>query len=379
MKLALLGSTGSIGTQVLEVVSRLSPDRYPVVALAAGRNLTRLAEQVRTLRPRLVAVAGPAEAERLAELLAPPRPQILHGPAGLRACALEAGAERVVNALVGAVGLEPTLAALEAGIDVALANKEALVIGGALVRRALAVGRARLYPIDSEHAALWQLLQGVRLEEVVRVRLTASGGALRDWPPARLASATPQDVLQHPTWSMGPRITVDSATLVNKAFEVIEAHWLFDLPFERIGALGHPQSLIHGLVELVDGAVLAHLSPPDMRLPIQFALTAPHHRPLETAPLDWSRLHLTFWEIPRERYPAFFTVVEAGRTGGTAPAVANAADEVLVARFLAGEIPFPAIAQGLQEVLERHAPQEATRENVWAADRWAREVAASWG
>lgn len=374
MKLALLGSTGSIGTQALSVLSRLDPDAFRITALAAGRNVERLARQIERFRPELVSVASPAEADQLASLLKTPV-AIVHGPEGLIQCAADSGAERALNALVGSTGLPPTLAALEAGIDVALANKESLVVGGELVQAALARGGARLLPVDSEHSALWQLLEGREPEEVVRLWITASGGALRDWPLARLKDAKPEDVLKHPNWAMGARVTVDSATLVNKAFEVIEARWLFSLPYERIRPVLHPQSVVHGLVELADGALLAHLGAPDMRVPIQFALTAPRHRALDAPRLDWANLRLDFGKIDPARYPAFGAVVEAGKAGGTAPAVANAADEVLVQRFLDGEIPFTGIAAGVREALERHDPQPATLEAIREADRQTRALA----
>ncbi len=374
MKLALLGATGSIGTQALDVLSGFDPDTFQLSALAAGRRVDRLAGQIERFRPQLVCVAGPDEADRLAARLKA-SVEIVHGPEGLIQCAAESGAERVLNALVGSAGLPPTLAALEAGIDVALANKESLVVGGQLVKEALACGGAQLLPVDSEHSALWQLLEGREPEEVARLWITASGGALRDWPLERLKDAAPDDVLKHPNWNMGARITVDSATLVNKAFELIEAHWLFSLPYERMRALLHPQSVVHGLVELADGAFLAHLGAPDMRVPIQFALTAPRHRPLDAPRLDWAGLRLDFGELDPARYPAFGAVVEAGKAGGTAPAVANAADEVLVSRFLNGEIPFTDIAAGIREALECHDPQPATLEAIQAADRWARGLA----
>jgi 1-deoxy-D-xylulose-5-phosphate reductoisomerase len=293
----------------------------------------------------------------------------------------ESQPDLVVNGLVGAAGLRPTLAALERGIDVGLANKESLVIGGALIQRVLTQTRARLIPIDSEHSALFQLLQGRSSDEIVRVVLTASGGALRDWPLERLSKATPEDVLQHPTWQMGSRITVDSATLVNKALEVIEAHWLFALPYERIEAVIHPQSIVHGLVELCDGSWLAHLGTPDMRVPIQYALTYPWRAQQRCAPLDLVGLQLKFDSLEPKRYPAFGLIIEAGRRGSTYPAVANAADEVAVERFLRREIAFGDIPVLIEAVLNAHEPVPDERLDlaaVLAADRWAREQARRW-
>jgi len=380
-RVCLLGSTGSIGTQTLEVIRTLNLEgqRFDVVALAAGENLELLSRQVEEFRPEWVSISHERDIEGLEKLVGSiGRIELRAGIEGIRELIVRSGADLVVNALVGAVGLLPTLTALEAGIDVALANKETLVIGGRLVKRALS--GARLIPIDSEHSAIFQLLEGKPHEDISRVVLTASGGALRNWPLDELDRVTPEDVLRHPTWRMGRRITVDSATLVNKAFEVIEAHWLFDLPFESIYVVIHPQSVVHGMIELKDGSVLAHLSPPDMRGPIQYALCYPE-RPIQSfGRLNWEYApKLEFSPLDKARYPAFEMVVEAGRRGGTFPAVANAADEVLVERFLKGEIPFTAIAHGLEEVLTAHEPvEEPDLEDVLAADRWARAEAKSY-
>lgn len=376
-RIALLGSTGSIGTQTLEVVRALNAAEpsVDVVALAAGRNLQRLVEQIRAFRPSRVNVTREADAAQLRRQLDPDFADvtITAGPDALEALVRESGADLVVNGLVGAVGLPPTLAALEANIDLALANKESLVIGGPLVRRAHDDADARLIPIDSEHSALFQLLEGVPREDVAQLVLTASGGALRDVPVDALADVAPDDVLSHPTWDMGARITVDSATLVNKALEVIEAHWLFGWPYERIDAVIHPQSVVHGMVELVDGGVRAAMSPPDMREPIQYALTHPERRPRSGTNAHAPLRTLEFRELDPDRYPAFQTVVDAGREGGTAPTVANAADEILVERFLNGEIPFGQIATGLTEVIDAHdARAVSDLDDLWQADRWAR-------
>ena len=371
MKLAILGSTGSVGTQALEVLEALDLN-VSVVALAAGTNVARLAQQVQRWQPQVVAVAEVRQLDQLAPLI-DSQTEILCGPEGLIACATQA--QRVLNALVDARGLAPTLAALEAGIDVALANKESLVVGGMLVQAALEKTQTRLLPVDSEHSALSQLLAPHSPQDVEQLILTASGGALRDWPIERLAQATPQDVLKHPNWAMGARITVDSATLVNKAFEVIEAHWLFDLPFERIDTVLYPQSLVHGMVVLRDGAVLAHLGMPDMKVPIQYALTAPRHLSLDVPRVDWRARRLDFDDLDLGRYPAFETVLEAAKRGGTAPAALNAADEVLVDRFLKGEISFCDIASGLQSVLARYQHHPTTLKAVLETDAWARELA----
>jgi 1-deoxy-D-xylulose-5-phosphate reductoisomerase len=381
-RICLLGSTGSIGTQTLEVIQRLNRGqrelRFDIIALAAGENITLLAQQIREFHPQWVCLKREQDMDALKRRLGAlaNKIKLFAGEEGLRHLSTESSADLVVNGLVGAVGLLPSLAALGAGIDVALANKESLVIGGHLVKEVLQQSRAQLIPVDSEHSALFQLLEAHRRSDVSRVVLTASGGALRDWPLDQLHRVRPQDVLQHPTWRMGQRITVDSATLVNKAFEVMEAHWLFELPFEQIDVLMHPQSIVHGLVELCDGSVLAHWGVPDMRGPIQFALSYPERAQNSFERLDWSSLRLEFSRLDERRYPAFAMVVEAGRKGGTLPAVVNAADEVAVERFLKGDISFTQIHVVLENVLEAHTPTASPdAEAVREADRWARELA----
>ncbi|MFQ6091001.1 MAG: 1-deoxy-D-xylulose-5-phosphate reductoisomerase, partial [Candidatus Bipolaricaulia bacterium] len=334
MKVAVLGSTGSIGRQALEVIEALGPD-FQVVALAAGTNLELLTEQIEKFQPTVVSVGTLELVEPLRQRIGQGKLKILCGREGLLELAARPEVEMVVNGLVGAIGLEPTLAALQAGKRIGLANKESLVIGGHLVREALGHG-GELIPIDSEHSALFQLLEGRNREE--RIIVTASGGALRDRPISELGRVTPEEVLEHPNWRMGPRITVDSATLVNKGFEIIEAHWLFGLDYDKICALLHPQSIVHGLVELADGTITASLSPPDMRPPIQYALTYPERLGNGFPKLELIGLQLDFADIDPERYPAFAVVVEAGRIGGTMPAAVNGADEALVERFLRGEI-----------------------------------------
>ncbi len=371
MKIAVLGSTGSIGLQALEEI-RGFPERFEVVALAAGRNVEVLAQQAREFGVRELCVAEKEDAEKLQKIL--PAARVRWGPEGLAELAALPEVELVLNAVVGAIGIFPTLSALGAGKRLALANKESLVVGGELVMAARRFPD-QIIPVDSEHAALWQLFSAVRREEVERIWITASGGPFRHRDPAELSSVTPEEALQHPTWKMGPRITVDSATLVNKAFEVIEAHHLFQMPWERIGVVLHPESVVHALVELRDGSLLAQLAAADMRLPIRAALTYPQRLPPKI-PLRLFPLTLNFRELSREQYPAFWTVLQAGREGGTAPAVANAADEVLVQAFLAREIPFTAIAEGIAHVLSRHknGPVEGL-ESILFADNWARQEA----
>ncbi|QAA76912.1 MAG: 1-deoxy-D-xylulose 5-phosphate reductoisomerase [Candidatus Bipolaricaulis sibiricus] len=372
-RVAILGATGSIGTQALAVIRdlRRAGRAVEVAALAAGRNVDGVAAVAREFAVPRVAVAAPREADLVRKLL-PRETEVVHGADGLAYLASHPDVDLVLNAVVGAVGLAPTLAALEAGKTVALANKESLVIGGELVLGA----RRRpdqILPVDSEHAALFQLLTGVDGRHVDRAWITASGGPFRDRSAAELCRVTPAEALAHPVWSMGRRISVDSATLANKAFEVIEAHHLFALSWSKIGVLIHPQACVHALVELVDGTVLAQVAYPDMRIPIQAALTHPDRLPRPAPRLPLAGMNLVLEELAPQRYPAFRAVVEAGERGGTAPAVANAADEVLVEAFLSGKIAFTDIAEGIAAVVAAHAPNPAVDvQTVLSADNWAR-------
>jgi len=360
-RLALLGSTGSIGVQTLEVAAEF-PGRFEVAALAAGRNAALLAEQVQRFRPGLVAVADAETACELRERLNAARvapPPICTGEKGLIAAA-ECHCDLVVAGLVGAVGLRPTLAALRAGRTVALANKEVLVMAGGLVRRAMQQSGAALLPIDSEHSAIFQALAGQRPGDVARLVLTASGGPFRTWSAGQMARATPEQALDHPNWQMGAKVTIDSATLMNKALEVIEARWLFDAPPERIAVLLHPQSIVHSLVEFVDGALLAQLGLPDMRVPIALALSHPERLPLSGPRLNLAELaRLDFAAPDGARFPCLPLAWRALAGGETAPAALNAANEVAVAAFLAGEIPFPAIADTNARALHLHLQAQA--------------------
>jgi len=352
-RIALLGSTGSIGEQTLAVVAQF-PERYQVTALAAGKRVEKLADQVRRFRPQLVAVADDAGARALRAQLGAETPALEVGARGLIAVA-EAPADTVVSALVGAVGLAPTLAAIRNGREIALANKEVLVMAGALVRRELERHAAPLLPVDSEHSGAFQALSGQRREDVAKLTLTASGGPFRTWSAERMERATVAEALKHPNWAMGPKITIDSATLANKALEVIEARWLFDLPAEKLGVVVHPQSIVHALVEYVDGSVLAQLGLPDMRVPISLALAWPERLPLALPRLDLAQIRQLDFEPPDpKRFPCLELAWAALAGGEAAPAVFNAANEVAVAAFLAGEIPFPAIARIDARVLERH-------------------------
>lgn len=380
---AVLGSTGSIGVQTLSVIESLNQagHQYAIVALAAGKNLELLAAQAQHFQPALLAIERAKDLSRLRHLLGGRwSGEIVVGGEGLHAAATFPQADLVVNALVGAAGLLPTLEALKANKTLALANKESLVIGGHLVKKILENSSGCLIPIDSEHSALLQLLQHRRSAEIARLILTASGGPFRTRPLDSFDAITAAEALQHPTWQMGKRITIDSATLVNKAFEVIEAHWLFHMPYEKISVLIHPQSVVHGLVELVDGSLLAHLSATDMRLPIQYALTHPARLSAVTERLDLIKHKLEFAPVGRARYPAFWLVCEAGQRGGTFPAVANAADEVLVQRFLNSEVPFTGIARVLERILSEHSVvSDPSWEQISEADRWARQRASEIG
>jgi 1-deoxy-D-xylulose-5-phosphate reductoisomerase len=373
-RLVVLGSTGSVGRAALDVVAALGD--VEVVGLGAQRHHALLAEQARRFRVRAVAVEDPLAGAALRDAV-PAGTRVLCGPDAATALALLEGVDLVLVAVVGVAGLAPTLAALAAGRDVALATKEALVAGGHLVAAAAARSGARLLPLDSEHAAIAQCLLGQDRGGVRRVILTASGGPFLRRPAHDLWNVTVEEALAHPTWKMGRKVTIDSATLMNKGLEIIEARWLFDVAPEQIDVLIHPQSIVHALVEFADGMVLAHASRPDMRGPIQFALTGPRRRPGLVAPLDWHRLALTFEAPDRARFPALELAREALRAGGTAPAVLNAANEVAVAQFLAGAIRFPEIVETVRAVLARHTPLPApTLEAVLAADAWAREEAA---
>jgi 1-deoxy-D-xylulose-5-phosphate reductoisomerase len=374
--ISILGSTGSIGRQCLDVVSR-NPDRFRIVALAAGSSIDTLAEQVRLFRPELVSLGDPSRVREFKSRLGSSNgrsPEIHAGAEGLEAVATHPAAEIVVSAAVGVVGLPATLAAVQRGKTVALANKEVLVAAGEVVMAAARKAGVTLLPVDSEHNAIHQCLRAGGPKEVRRLVLTASGGPFRTTPVSRLARVTPKQALAHPNWRMGPRITIDSATLMNKGFEIIEARWLFDVPLERIDVVIHPQSIIHSMVEFVDGSVLAQLGPPDMRLPIQYALTYPERVPAAGFSLDWSRIErLEFAEPSPRKFPCLELARRAIRRGGAAPCALNAADETAVAAFLAGRLPFLGIARVVERVLDQTptAPL-ASIDDVLMADREAR-------
>jgi len=376
--LSILGATGSIGVNTLDIVKQY-PDRYGVKALTGGVNLERLAQQVLAFKPEVVAVTRAEDATVLRERLGSYPVEILHGEQGLAQCAAHPDSDMTVSAIVGAAGLVPTMAAIEAGKDIALANKETLVTAGAVVmERARAKGVA-IYPVDSEHSAIFQSLEGHRGEDVRRLILTASGGPFLYRDLAALSGVTPADALAHPNWDMGRKISIDSATMMNKGLEVIEARWLFDLLPERIAVHVHPQSIVHSMVEYVDGSVIAQLGIPDMRTPIAYALSYPERLPLPLPPLDLCALgQLTFMAPDLERFPCLSLAFDALQAGGGAAAVLNAANEIAVEAFLAGQIRFLEIPRLISMTLEQlGAPPLETLEDALEADRAGRVAARS--
>ncbi len=373
---SLVGSTGSIGTQAVEVIEA-EPDRYRVVALGAARSVELLADQARRLRPLRVALADSSRAAELADLV-PAGTEVLSGPGALAAIAV--GADVVVNGVVGFAGLPVTLAALEAGARLALANKESLIAGGPVVQRARATPGAEIVPVDSEHCAVHQCLQSAGAggaRRVARIVLTASGGPFRGRSADDLRHVTLADALAHPTWTMGPKVTIDSSTLMNKGLEVIEAHELFGVGYDRIDVVVHPQSIVHSMAEFSDGATLAQLSQPDMRLPISYALAWPDRGAVAFGALDWSTVTSLDFEPPdREAFPCLDLAYQAGRAGGTAPACLNAANEVAVDAFREGLMPWSWIADVIKDTLESHDGASADSvEAVIEADRRARQRA----
>jgi 1-deoxy-D-xylulose-5-phosphate reductoisomerase len=376
---AVLGSTGSIGRSALEVIAA-SEGRLRAVALAANSNVRMLAEQARAFCPRWIVVA---DAEKGAAYDFSPLPQgveVLLGAESLSRVARHPEVDVVLSAVVGRAGLEGTWAALEAGKKVALANKESLVMAGPLITQLARQKNAPILPVDSEHSAVFQALQAGRREEVKRVVLTASGGPFRTYTAEQLAGVTVEAALDHPTWEMGRKITIDSATLMNKALEIIEARWLFDLQPDQIAVVIHPQSIVHSMVEYIDGSVVAQLSPPDMKLPIQYALCWPQRRAGVAEKLDWSRpLRLDFEPPDFERFGALRLGLEVARCGGTAGAVLNAANEAAVAAFLDGRIGFHEIVPACRAVLENHLfDPRPTLEQLLELDRWARQEVLRW-
>jgi 1-deoxy-D-xylulose-5-phosphate reductoisomerase len=373
-KITILGSTGSIGRNVLKIAAGF-PEHFSVIALTAGRNIELLRQQIEAFSPRLVSVAEEEGAAELKTLLPSGcRTEIIWGQAGNEQVASLQEADMVVSAIVGAAGLLPTLAAIRSGKDIALANKETLVMAGRLIMEEVLKHQVRLLPIDSEHSAIAQALEAGRREDVARIILTASGGPFLHLDQEGLWKVTPDQALHHPNWDMGRKISIDSATLMNKGLEVIEAHWLFDVDLDRIEVLVHPQSIVHSLVEFVDGSVVAQLGIPDMRVPISYALSYPERLETGLSRLNLAECsNLSFLKPDISRFPALQTAYEACRAGGCLPAVLNAANEVAVAAFLAGKLKFPEIAKVVAETMARLDYMEDTDiDTILKADHLAR-------
>ncbi|MDJ0617604.1 MAG: 1-deoxy-D-xylulose-5-phosphate reductoisomerase [Calothrix sp. MO_192.B10] len=376
--ITLLGSTGSIGTQTLDIVAQY-PDRFQIVGLAAGNNVEMLAAQVRQFQPSIVAIRASEKLPALKAAIADidPQPIILAGEEGIVEVARYGNSESVVTGIVGCAGLLPTIAAIEAGKNIALANKETLIAGGPAILPLVEKHGIKLLPADSEHSAIFQCLQGVPAGGLRRILLTASGGAFRDWDTAKLAEVKVADALKHPNWSMGRKITVDSATLMNKGLEVIEAHFLFGMDYDRIDIVIHPQSIIHSLIELQDTSVLAQLGWPDMRLPLLYALSWPERIYTDWQPLDLVKSgDLTFREPDSQKYPCMQLAYAAGKAGGSMPAVLNAANEQAVALFLEEKIKFLDIPRCIEWVCDRHQNHNRANpslDDILAADTWARK------
>lgn len=377
--ITILGSTGSIGTQTLDIVTS-HPDKFRVVGLAAGRNIELLAQQIRAFEPEIVATSYPEKVAELKSAIAdiPNPPQILSGAEGVAEVARYGDSESVVTGIVGCAGLLPTIAAIQAGKNIALANKETIIAGAPVILPLVKKHGVKLLPADSEHSAIFQCLQGVPEDGLRRIILTASGGSFRDWPVEKLSQVTVQDALKHPNWSMGQKITIDSATLMNKGLEVIEAHYLFDVDYDRIDIVIHPQSIIHSLIEVQDTSVLAQLGWPDMRLPLLYSLSWPERIYTDWKPLDLVKAgDLTFREPDHNKYPCMQLAYAAGRAGGLMPAVLNAANEQVVALFLAEKIDFLDIPRQIEAVCEsfKAQNQQAPRlEDILEADTWARKA-----
>jgi 1-deoxy-D-xylulose-5-phosphate reductoisomerase len=373
-QLAILGSTGSIGVNTLDIV-RQFPDRFKVTSLSAGRNIQLLKQQVLQFQPKRVSVLDKELSETLRRELSTEPVDIVHGVEGLIQVATHPEVDQVVSALVGAVGLIPTLSAIKTGKQIALANKESLVMAGKIIIREARRNNAFMLPIDSEHSAIFQALTGHRREDVHRIILTASGGPFLNHPLAKLKEVSVRDALRHPNWEMGRKITVDSASLMNKGLEVIEAHWLFDIPVEKIEVQIHPQSVIHSMVEYRDGSIVAQMGITDMKIPIAYALSYPERLPLQLPRLDlFQKGGLTFFPPDLERFPCLDLAYRSIKIGETMPAILNAANEVAVNAFLDGSLPFTRVPHLIQRVMEEHVVRPVqTIEDILRADHWARE------
>ncbi len=374
-KLTILGSTGSIGTQTLDVIQN-DPEAYEVHGLAAGNNIELLIAQAKQFHPKVVCVSTRALADEVKQQL-PTSTHVLYGEEGLIEIAGATDADTVVTAIMGSRGLNATLAAINAGKDIGLANKETLVTAGHIVMKQAIAKGVRILPIDSEHSAIFQCMNGENRADVKAITLTASGGSFRDRTRDELKGVTVTEALNHPNWSMGSKITIDSATMANKGLEVIEAHWLFNLNYDQIQVLLHPESIIHSYVEFVDNSIVAQLGLPDMRVPIQYALTYPGRRPTPTDSLNLAKFRtLHFSEMDFDRYPCLRMAFDSGRAGQSAPTVFNAANETAVARFLEGQISFLDIERVIESVLNRHQIVDVPDvESIVEVDAWARKEA----
>lgn len=374
--LTVLGSTGSIGVSTLEIVAA-HPDRFRIVALTAGKNLELLTRQIRQFAPRIAVVSSQADVPRLKELCSGLDVTILGGVEGLIAAATADETEMVVAAIVGAAGLVPTAAAIRARKDIALANKEILVTAGHLFMDLVAEYGVRLFPVDSEHSAIFQSIEGHRSEDIGKIILTASGGPFLDTPAAQLSKVTVSDALNHPNWNMGKKISIDSATMMNKGLEVIEAHWLFNTPVEKIQVNIHPQSIVHSMVEYVDGCVIAQLGTPDMKAPIAYALSYPERITTGVKQLDLTSFSgLTFLRPDHDKFRCLNLAYLAIRAGESMPAIMNAANEIAVAEFLGGHIGFNQIAETIERTMDAHSPHNLRSiDEVLKADLWGRESA----
>jgi 1-deoxy-D-xylulose-5-phosphate reductoisomerase len=376
--IALLGSTGSIGISALDLV-REFPDRFKVHGMVAGRNLKRLAAQIKEFSPEYVAIKNEEDIPLLREIMGKHRVEILSGLAGATTVATANEVDLVLAAIVGGAGLVPTLMALRAGKEIALANKEALVMAGEILVNTAKQNRTRLLPVDSEHSAIFQCLQGNHRDEVDKIILTASGGPFLRTPLKRLDKVTVKQALKHPNWKMGPKITIDSATMMNKGLEVVEARWEFDMEPDRIEVVIHPQSVVHSMVRYQDGSIIAQLGITDMRIPIAYALAFPHRLKGSWKPLELTRQgELNFLPVEKKRYPALSLAYEALREGGTMPAVLNAANEVAVAAFLEKQIGFRQIHRLIDKTMQDHTSRRIKDvDEILEVDRWAREKASS--
>jgi 1-deoxy-D-xylulose-5-phosphate reductoisomerase len=378
--LSLLGSTGSVGRQVLKLVQQFG-DQFRVIGLSAGKNMELLKEQILSFKPQVVSVASRKEAAELKIDGFPGFPlKVLWGDEGHEEVAAWNEVDMVVSAMVGAIGLRPTLAAIKAGKNIALANKEPLVMAGALIMEEARKQGVAILPVDSEHSAIFQVLQGQQRSGLKRIILTASGGPFRDYPPEAMKRITGPEAVNHPRWKMGPKISIDSATLMNKGLEVMEAQWLFGVSLDQVAVIIHPQSIIHSMVEFQDGSILSQMGKPDMMIPIAYALSYPKRLPLNQTSLDLIGLGgLTFFDPDLEKFPCLGLALEAGRQGGSMPVVLNAANEMAVSSFLKGVLPYQEIPIVIEDTMGKH--QRCTPgglEEILAIDEWARRQAGSW-